>query len=122
MNEKVRLLRQRTKTFALRVIRMYSALPKDRVAGVLGYQALRAGTSVGAQYREACRSRSDAELVSKLESTLQEIDEMAYWLELLEESKIVKPSRLAALRAEADELTAIFVAAALNTKRRLRRA
>lgn len=119
MNEKVRALRDRTKAFALRIIRMHASLPKHRVASVLGDQVLRSGTSVGAQYREACRSRSDAELVSKLESTLQELDETAYWLELLTDSGVVKAARLSALRAEADELTAIFVASVRSTKRRM---
>jgi four helix bundle protein len=76
-------LRTRTKQFALRIIRLYGALPSGNVAQVLGKQLLRSGTSVGAHYREGCRARSTAEFVSKLEVGLQELDESAYWLELL---------------------------------------
>ncbi len=99
---------------------MYEALPRARVAQAIGYQAFRAGTSVGAQYREACRSRSDAEMISKLESTLQEVDETSYWLELLVESEIVSLRRLQSLMKEADELTRIFVTSVKNIKSRRR--
>ena len=116
MRDDVERLRLRTKQFGLRVIHMYDALPSSRVAQAIGYQAFRAGTSVGAQYREACRSRSDAELVSKLESTLQEIDETSYWLELLVESDIVSTRRMQPLMKEADELTRIFVATVKKIK------
>ncbi|HEX9163637.1 MAG TPA: four helix bundle protein [Thermoanaerobaculia bacterium] len=114
-------LRQRTTSFSLRVIRMYSGLPKSRVADTVGLQALRAGTSVGGQYREACRARSDAELISKLESALQELDETSYWLELLVGGEIVKEKRLAPLMKEADELTAILVTAVRKIKARRKR-
>src|SRR5690349_16881545 len=89
-------LRSRTKRFALRVIRLYSALPygTDEAARVLGRQMLRSGTSVGAQYREACRSRSTAEFVSKIESATQELDETCYWFELLMESGLVSGEKL----------------------------
>ena len=73
-------LKVRTKQFALRIIRVYSALPTTAVAQVIGKQILRSGTSVGAHYREAFRSRSDAEFISKLEGGLQELDETEYWL------------------------------------------
>lgn len=98
----------RTKQFAIRVVKMYSALPKDMVAQTLGKQALRSGTSVGAHCREARRARSTAEFVSKLNGALQEIDETAYWLELLVESKVATQARMASLSQEADELTAIL--------------
>src|SRR6185312_3745654 len=81
-------LRRRTKTFSLRIIRLYSALPTRVEAQVLGKQLLRSGTSVGANYREACRARSAAEFVSKMGIGLQELEESAYWLELLVESEI----------------------------------
>src|SRR5271166_4429556 len=93
-------LKARTKTFALRVIRVYSALPATTVAQVIGKQVLRSETSVGAHYREAVRSRSDAEFISKLEGGLQELEETAYWLELLVEAEIVNGERLADLRKE----------------------
>jgi four helix bundle protein len=114
-------LRQRTTAFALRVVRMYSALPKGRLAETLGFQALRSGTSVGGQYREACRGRSDAEVVSKLESVLQELDETSYWLELLVDAGVVKTKRVASLRQEADELMAILVTAVRKIKSRKKR-
>jgi four helix bundle protein len=111
-------LKTRTKAFALRVIRLYSALPITAEAQVIGRQLLRAGTSVGAHYREARRSRSDAEFTSKIEGGLQEIEETAYWLELLSESAIVNPERLVDLQQETEELTAILVTCAKNSKQR----
>ena len=102
-------LRQRTKDFALRVVRMFSALPKTTEAQVLGKQVLRSGTSVGANYREAYRGRSRAEFAAKCGDSLRELEETAYWLDLLVESGIVAAGRLDPLRRECDELTAIFV-------------
>lgn len=102
-------LRERTKKFALRMIRMFTALPKTTEAQVLGKQVLRSGTSVGANYREAYRSRSRAEFIAKAGDSLKELEETAYWLELLSESGIVEESRLLEHRKECDELTAIFV-------------
>ena len=78
-------LKVRTKKFALRIVKLFTSLPKTAQAQVIGKQVLRSGTSVGAQYREACRSRSSAEFISKIQSSLQELDETAYWLELLVE-------------------------------------
>ena len=78
-------LRDRTKKFALRVVRLYSNLPKTTEAQVMGKQVLRSGTSVGANYREARRSRSNAEFIAKLGDCLKELDESSYWFELLEE-------------------------------------
>lgn len=78
--EKGKDLKLRTKNFALRIIKLFSALPKQTEAQVIGKQILRSGTSVGAQYREACRARSDAEFISKIESGLQELEETMYWL------------------------------------------
>ncbi|SRR5712692_5967795 len=120
MRDDVERLRTRTKQYALRVIRMFDSLPRTTVAFVLGKQALRSGTSVGAQYREACRARSDAELISKLESALQELDETGYWLELLVEAEIVSAKRLQPLMRETDELTRIIVAAVKSIKHRRR--
>ena len=102
-------LRERTKEFALRIVRMYVALPKSTEAHVLGKQVLRSGTSVGANYREAYRGRSKAEFSAKCCDSLREIEETAYWLELLVESGIVSGEKLKALRQECDELTAIFI-------------
>ena len=109
---------ERTKRFALRVIRLYAALPKSAEAQVLGKQVLKSGTSVGAHCREGNRSRSKAEFVSKFNGALMELDETSYWLELLAESEIVRVARLADLIREADELTAILVSIINNVKRR----
>jgi len=111
-------LRTRTKAFALRIIRMYAALPKSGAAQVLGKQVLRSGTSVGAHYREASRARSNAEFISKLEGGLMELDETSYWLELLQDGGIFPAKRLAPLLQEAEELTAILVTCSKNAKQR----
>lgn len=110
-------LKARTKAFALRIVRFYSALPPSTEARVLGKQMLRSGTSVGAQYREAARARSSSEFVSKIECGLQELEETVYWIELLTEAGIVRQARVADLLKEAGELTAIFVASAKTAKR-----
>jgi len=102
-------LAARTKNFARRIIRLYVALPKETVSQVLGKQALRSGTSVGANYREANRSRSKAEFISKIGDCLKEADETAYWLELLADEKIVTKNRLEPLLQETNELIAILV-------------
>jgi len=111
-------LTDRAKAFSLRIVRMYAALPQSRLAQTLGHQALRSGTSVGAHSREAFRSRSTAEAISKIEVALQELDETAYWLELLIDADIVPPTRLQPLLQEIDELTAIFVTSVRTMKRR----
>jgi four helix bundle protein len=101
-------LRGRTKELALRIVRMYAALPNITVAQVLGKQLLRSGTSIGANYREAYRARSDAEFVAKMGLCRQELEESAYWLELLAESDTIPANKLSALQDEVDQLTAIF--------------
>ncbi len=102
-------LKVRTKQFALRIIRLYTSLPKTTEAQVIGKQVLRSGTSVGAQYREAQRAKSDADFINKVEGSLQELDESGYWLELLKDSGILSAEKLNPLLKETDELTAIFV-------------
>ena len=109
-------LRERTKIYGLRIVKMFVALPKSEEARVLGKQVLRSGTSVGANYREAHRSRSKAEFISKVGDCLKELDETAYWLELLTESGIVKPTKLAALQDETNQLLAILTTISKNTK------
>ena len=99
----------RTKKFARRIIRPYCALPKSTEAQVLGKQALRSGTSVGANYREANRGRSKAEFIAKIGDCLKEADETAYWLELMIEENIVAAKKLQPSLNEANELVAIFV-------------
>jgi four helix bundle protein len=88
---------------------MFSVIPKSTEAQVLGKQMLRSGTSVGANYREAYRGRSKAEFVAKCGDSLRELEETAYWLQLLVDGKLVPPEKLSALRQECDELIAIFV-------------
>ncbi|MCX6840898.1 MAG: four helix bundle protein [candidate division WOR-3 bacterium] len=111
-------LKERTREFALRTVRLYAVLPKSTVAQVLGKQLLRAGTSVGAHYREGTRSRSDAEFVSKLEGALQELEESRYWFELLEAERLVPEASLTPLVREADELAAMLVASVRTVKAR----
>jgi four helix bundle protein len=111
-------LRERTKRFALQIIRLYSALPKKTEAMVIGKQVLRSGTSVGANYREAYRARSDAEFVAKLGICLQELDETSYWFELLAEGEIIASSRLSELSDECNQLLAIFTTISRKVKSR----
>jgi four helix bundle protein len=101
-------LRVRTKKFALRIIRVFTALPKRTEAEVLGKQLLRCGTSVGANFREAHRARSNAEFVAKVGDCLKELEESCYWLELLVDAELVSPDRLAPLRDECNQLIAIL--------------
>lgn len=112
-------LKPRTKAFALQVIALYAALPKAAVVQILGKQLLRAGTSVGANYREASRSRSRLEFIAKMGDCLKELEESQYWLELLLESGAANEASISASLTEARELTAIFVSS-LNTAKRPR--
>jgi four helix bundle protein len=117
MIEKPQDLKARTKAFALRVIGLYSKLPKSNpVAQVLGKQVLRSGTSVGANYREASRGRSKAEFIAKIGDCLKEIEETEYWLELLVESGCVVQARMAGLLDETRQLIAIFTTIDKNAK------
>ncbi|GGG29067.1 four helix bundle protein [Pontibacter amylolyticus] len=112
-------LKQRTKEFALRCIRLFRALPKQADAYILGKQLLRSATSVAANYRAACRARSNAEFVAKIGIALEEADESLFWIELLEEAEIVTASRLASLKQEANELTAILVTIRKSSYKRI---
>jgi four helix bundle protein len=116
-----RTLAQRTKDFAVRIVKLYAALPRGAAVHVIGHQFLRSGTSVGAHCREAFRGRSDAEWISKMEVALQELDETSYWLELLVETDTVAAPRLAPLLEEIDELIAIIVASLKTVKARRKR-
>ena len=118
MNNKPRDIGERTKAFALRIVRLYVSLPKTTEAQVIGKQVLRSGTSVGAHIREGKRSRSDAELISKIEGGLQELEETVYWLEILVDAGIVKADRMKELLEEANELIAILVTSAKTLKKR----
>jgi four helix bundle protein len=111
-------LLDRTKKFALRVIRLFTALPKSDEARVIGKQLLRSGTSVAANYREASRARSEPELLAKLGIVEQELDESLLWMELLTESGIVPATRLKDLQSEGEELLKMTVAAIKTMKSR----
>jgi four helix bundle protein len=113
-------LKIRTKSYSLRIIRMYTQLPKNAESQVMGKQVLRSGTSVGANYREAYRSRSDAEFVAKIGDCLKELDETEYWLELLVESGVVSSEKMADLQDETNQLLAIFTTISKNTKQRMK--
>jgi four helix bundle protein len=104
------VLRQRTKEFALRVIRMVEKLPNTKSSYVIGQQVLRSATSVGANYRAVCVAKSDRDFINKLKIVEEEADETVFWLELIEESGIVSKERLIALRKEANEILAMVVA------------
>ena len=111
-------LKGRTKAFALRVIRLVEALPKSRTGDVIGRQLLRAATSVGSNYRAACRARSQVEFAAKVGIVEEEADECAYWLELTVEAGLLPETKVQDLLAEANELVAIFVASARTARRR----
>ena len=110
-------LKQRTKTFALRVMKLVEHLPKTNKGRVLGDQLLRSGTSVAANYRAACRARSTVEFISKLGNVLEESDESAWWMELIIEDGLLPANRVEPLLTEANELTAIFFTARRTTQR-----
>ena len=112
-------LAKRTKSFALQIIRLFSALPKTTEAQVIGKQVLRSGTFVGANYREASRGRSKAEFIAKCGDSLRELEETRYWLELLSEAGIATSDKLEKLRGECDELIAIFVTILKRSKENL---
>jgi four helix bundle protein len=103
-----RELQDRTKQFALRALKLADALPHSAAGRAISSQLVRAATSVGANYRSACRARSRAEFAAKLGIALQEADESLYWLELVGDSKLVPEDKLSLLLKEADELTAIL--------------
>ncbi len=110
-------LAERTKAFALRIIRLVASLPRSPAADVLGKQLLRSGTSIGANYREARRARSKADFAAKVGICAQESDESLYWLELLADSAIIRRPLLVPLCREADELVAIFTSSVRTARR-----
>ena len=112
-------LKKRTKQFALRVMSLVRALPPRQEGRVIGNQILRSATSVGANYRAACRARSKADFVSKIRVVEEESDECAFWLELIIEDNLLESSRVLPLLEEANELTAIFAASQKTASRRL---
>lgn len=111
-------LKRRTKVFALRILKLVESLPKRVVANVLGKQIARSGTSIGANYRSACRGRSKAEFASKIGICAEEADETVYWLELISEAGLVPAPRLEELQRKANELAAIFIASSRTAQGR----
>lgn len=110
-------LKERTKRFALRVMKLVDALPKSTSGRAIGKQLVRSGTSVGANYRAACQGRSRAGFISKLGIVIEEADESAFWLELIMDGELLARHLVEPLHREAEELTVIFVAP-LNTARK----
>jgi four helix bundle protein len=113
-------LRNRTKQFALRVVKLFRTLPKTDEARIIGRQVLRSGTSVAANYRAAGRARSRAEFAAKMGTILEEADETVFWLEMLVDSGIVQAQQMMDLLAEANELVAIFAASRETARARIR--
>jgi len=109
-------LKKRTKQFGLNIIRLIETLPKTQTVSVIGNQLLRCATSVGANYRSACKSRSRTEFIAKLGVVEEEADESVYWLEMLIEARIIKPDLVTGLLNEAHELTAIIAASRKTAK------
>lgn len=111
-------LRRRLKEYGLRVLKLYDSLPKTGSVQIITHQLARSATSPGAQYREACRAKSNADFISKIEGAIQELDESDYWLELLADGGYVPAGRLEALINETDELIAIFTSMVNKVKAR----
>ena len=116
MSDKPQELRDRTKKFAIRIVRLFRALPKSTEAQVMGKQLLRSGTSVAANYRAVCRARSKAEFIARIGIVAEEADESVLWIELLEDTKVLSAKQLAEILKEARELAAIFSASRKTAK------
>lgn len=110
-------LKLRTKKFALRIIKLVDALPKTTAGRAIGNQLMRSGTSVGANYRAACRARSKVEFIAKLGIVEEEADESAFWMELIIESGLIKESLVSELLKEANEVTAIMAASRISASK-----
>ena len=110
-------MKKRTKAFAVQIVKFYKTLPKTDEARVLGRQVLRSGTSVAANYRAVCRSKSQADFISKMGTVVEEADETLLWFELFEDAEVCPPDKAKKLRAEADELLRIFSSALATAKR-----
>jgi four helix bundle protein len=111
---------KRTMNFAIRIVKMTDHLPKNEMGGTLADQILRSATSVGANYRAACRSKSKKDFINKLKIVEEEMDETIYWISLIEECELIKPEKLSQLKVEANELLAIFVTSLKTAKENLR--
>jgi four helix bundle protein len=109
-------MKERTKTYANRVVKLCSALPENWIARTLGKQLLRSGTSVGANYRAVCRAKSNSDFINKLRIVEEECDESLFWMELLVDNNFIRPARVAGLMKEADEILAIVVSSAKTAR------
>jgi len=109
-------LQDRTKKFAVRIIKAFAKLPKDEATRVIGRQFLRSGTSLAANYRAACRARSSADFISKISVVSEEADETLFWLELLIDSELITTKKVESLMAECEELLKIFAASLATAK------
>jgi four helix bundle protein len=116
MNDQPAKLRERTKQFAIRIVRLFQLLPRTEEARIIGRQLLRSGTSVAANYRAVCRARSKAEFVAKIGLVVEEADETMFWLELLVETNVVQKNRVESSLTESAELLAIFAASQRTAK------
>src|SRR5512139_2881466 len=114
-------LKKRTKEFGLRVIRLVNALPSGKTTNMIANQLLRSATSVGANYRAACRGRSKADFISKVGIAIEEADESLYWMEMLVEAELVSEARLVDMMKEANELVAILTASVKTARAHLAR-
>ena len=112
-------LKKRTKQFGLRCIKVVESLPNTRTADVLGKQLLRSGTSVGANYRSACRAQSKPAFISKLAIAIEEADESQFWIEMIIEAGLLSQKKLAELMKESDEIVAILTASSKTAKANL---
>ena len=115
-------MRQRTKQFALRIIRLCAAIPNNRAGDVIARQILKSGTSIGANYREALRASSQRQFISIGEIAIREAEETNYWLELIREAELIKPQLLEGLADECNQLTAILTATIKTAKVNLKAA
>lgn len=113
-------MKQRTKEFALRIVKLVQALPKNDIGRIVGNQLLRSATSIAANYRAACRARSRAEFISKLGTVVEESDESCFWLELIIESGLMKKELVQGLLREANEITAIMYSTRNSASKRLK--
>ena len=114
--DQARQLQDRTKTFAVRIIKAFAGLPKQEAARVIGRQFLRSGTSLAANYRAACRARSAADFISKISVVAEEADETLFWLELLVQAELIRPNSVEPRMNECDELLKIFSASLATFK------
>ncbi len=110
-------LQQRTKDFAIRIIRAFIRFPKEEASRIIGRQFVRSGTSVAANYRASCRSRSRADFISKISVVAEEADETLFWLELLVESQLIGRQVVQPLMSECEQLVKIFSASLTTAKR-----